>query len=134
MPLTPAKLAHLRATIDRSWQGRTQRVRLTRRTAAGGTATMDLTAIWRPAQDADPSFGPAYGEGGGQLQIADVVAVFRVADIAYQQLRATLYAELVPGEGAGVEPAGRYVLTSIAVRGMQPGGSRYLTYWIRQEP
>jgi hypothetical protein len=134
MPLTTAKLAHIDAVVRRAWSSRSQTVDLTLRSVGGGTTTKTVTAIWRAIQDADPSLGPAYGESAAQNGDADVEAVFFVADVTLAQLRSCIYAQLHAGQGQGAEPAHRYTLTTVEVKGMKPGGSRFLTYWIRQEP
>jgi hypothetical protein len=134
MTLTPAKLAHIDALMRRTWAGRSQLVDLTIRNPDGSTATLTVTALWDPVQDADPSLGPAYGEGAAQFGDVDVQAVFFVADISLAQLRSCLHAQLHPGEGQGAQPATRYTLTALTIHGIRPGGSRFFTEWIRQAP
>jgi hypothetical protein len=134
MPLTSAKAAHLNAMIRKSWVQRSQLVDLHLRTAGGGTTVLTVTSIWRVLQDADPNLGPAYGDTSKQMGDVDVSAVFFVADVTLAQLRSCLWAQLTAGQGVGVQPATKYTLTSVEVKGILPGGSRYLTHWIRQEP
>jgi hypothetical protein len=134
MPLTASKAAHINAVLRRSWAQRSQLVDLHLRTAGGGTTILTVAAIWRVLQDTDPSLGPAYGDTAKQMGDVDVSAVFFVADVSLAQLRSCLWAQLAAGQGTGVQPATKYTLTSVEVKGLLPGGSRYLTHWIRQEP
>jgi hypothetical protein len=134
MTLTPAKLTHLTATIRRSWAGRSQLVDLTCRQSGGSTTVLTVPAIWRVIQDADPSLEPAYGESAAAYADADIQAVFLLADLTYHQLRSCISAQLHPGEGIGMQPATTFTLTNIQLRGLQPGGSRFLTLWVRATP
>lgn len=132
--LTPQKLAHIDAMIAKAQAGRTQLVDLTLRQTDGSTSVLTVPALWRAVQDADPSLGPSYGETAAREGDADIIAVFNVSDVSFHQLRSCIYASLHPGEGQGVEPAHRYVNVAIEVKGIKPGGTRYLTHWIRQQP
>jgi hypothetical protein len=134
MTLSSAKLDHIDATVRRSWASRMQSVDLTLRHEDSSTSVLTVPAIWRVVQDADPSLGPAYGEGPASFGDVDVQAVFFVADVTYDQLRACIHAQLHPGQGQGMEPASSYTLAAITVHGIRPGGSRFLTQWIRRTP
>jgi hypothetical protein len=134
MPLTVQKAAHINTMLRKAWAQRSQTVDLHLRIAGGGTSVLTVSSIWRVLQDADPSLGPAYGDTAKQMGDVDVSAIFFVADVTLAQMRSCLYAQLTAGQGIGVQPATKYTLTSIEVKGLLPGGSRYLTHWIRQEP
>jgi hypothetical protein len=131
MPLTARKIAHIKANLVKIFAGRTQQVLLTIRNADGSTTTLPtLNAIWRAMEDQDPIYDPA-GTGGDDIKVADVVALFNLADISYSQMRQCVWAELVPGQ-PGPAIATRYLPTSITPKGIIPGGDRLIVTFDRQ--
>ena len=133
MTCAAAKLDHIDAAVRRSWASRMQTVDLTIRHEDSSTSVLVVPAIWRVVQDADPSLGPTYGEGPASFGDVDVRGLSSSPTSAYDQLRACIHAQLHPAR-ARAEPATSYTLAAITVHGIRPGGSRFLTQWIRRTP
>jgi hypothetical protein len=133
MPLTPSKAKHIAAKLRAVALGRTQLITLTLRTPAGGTTTMTIPMIWKPAEDADPSMVPPGSGTPGFTNIdqtADIVAIALQQDISLAQIRAVISAQ--PASPTGAEVANRYILTSDTPKGITPGGDRLLLTFRRQ--
>lgn len=131
MPLTPRKIAHIKANIGKTLIGRQQQVILTLRTAAGGTTTMTLNAIWRVQTDADPTFQGPTADHFHLGTTPDVAAIFNQTDITLPQLKSCIGGVL--GSGAqNAQPANKYTLLSVEPFGILPGGDRFFTLWTRQ--
>jgi hypothetical protein len=136
MPLTAKKIAHIQSMVTRTLAGRTQPVVLTLRTPQGGTTTITVNGIWRVQADFDPAYeGPtnAITHLGTE---PDIVAQFSMADVTLHQLKACIWAQLLPNQDGsplgGAQPATRYTLTDIETAGIPPGGDRFITRWTRQ--
>jgi hypothetical protein len=128
MPLTARKIAHIQAKQDALFQGRAQSIYLTCKRADGTTYQLTIQGIWREMADFDPVLDEqSLSENDANL--ADVHALFKASDITLQQLRSCIYATVDASPNA---TATRFRLTSIAIKGMQPGGNRYYTTWNRQ--
>lgn len=133
MPLDTRKTAHITAKLRTILAGRGQQITLVLRNPDNTTKTLSVYAIWREAQDADPTLNPPHGgvpgapSTGGQ---DDIVSEFLAEDITLAQLRAVIYA--APATLLASEPATRYILTGITPKGMLPGGDRYIVTWTRQ--
>lgn len=130
MPLDARKTKHIQANLKKLMSGRTQSVVLTLAQAGGGTTTLTVNAIWRPGEDQDPVYDPG-GAGGDDLKVADVTAMFNLADVSYAQMRSCVYAQLAAGQ-PGPSFATRYLPTAIFVKGMIPGGDRMIVTFDRQ--
>lgn len=130
MPLTPGKVARIRATVARTFQGRQQQVILTLRTPAGSTTTLTVDAVWRVMSDSEPAMEAGSNDRfhiGGQ----DVVAIFNAADITLPQLRSCIWAVL-GADATGAQPAIKYTVLHVEPFGMVPGSDRFYTIWTRQ--
>jgi hypothetical protein len=133
MPLDTRKLKHIAAKLTPITQGRTQQITLVLRNPDGTTQTIQKPAIWRQAQDADPTLNPPSGSVPGSPHtggVEDIVSLFNQTDISLSQLRSCIYA--YPTSPLSSEPANRYLLTSVTPKGMQPGGDRFIVTWTRQ--
>ncbi len=131
MPLDSRKIAHISSLLTKQMAGRTQSVRLTLRTAGGGTTTLVVPAIWKPVEDADPALVESNHMSSHIGGDPDVQAVFALSDVSLSQMRACIHAELLT-HGTGAEPATTYLLLSVEPRGLPPGGDRLFTRWARQ--
>jgi hypothetical protein len=131
MPLTAAKIAHIKGKLDLLHQGRSQQIVLTLKASDGSTSTRTVTGILRPVADEDPSFT---SEGGGNTVNAknsDAVMALKQADIDLPTLRSVV--EVSYGNDAtGAQPANRYRITGIDIKGIMPGGDRFVCYLERQ--
>ena len=130
MPFNATRLAHIQANMLKIMAGRTQSVILTLQLPGGGSTTLTLNAIWRVMEDQDPVYDPA-GVGGDDLKSADVVAMFNLADVSYDQMRSCVFAQLAPAQ-PGPDVATRFLPTAIFVKGIAPGGSRLIVTFDRQ--
>lgn len=130
MPFDAFKIAHVKNKLATIMSGRTQSVILTLNLQGGGTTTLTVNAIWRVQEDQDPDFDPA-GHKLGDVQNSDVLAMFNMADVSYDQIRSVAYAQLADGQ-PGPDIATRWIPTFILVRGMVPGGDRIFVGFDRQ--
>jgi hypothetical protein len=110
--------------------GRSQTVVLTCRTGAGGTTTLNKPAVWRVQGDMDPSLSQTAADIETRATSPDVIAEFLETDVTLAQLRSCIYITLAAGVGA--QPATKYTIAAIDVRGMTPGGSRFVVNCMRQ--
>jgi len=131
MPLDARKIAHIAQKWPMVVVGRQQQLILTTRTTTGNVA-LTVAVLWKVMDDRDPTLTqenhviPA-GLGGQ----SDAVGIFLQADVAYQQLRACIFAQLAPGSPAP-DVANKFILAGIEPYGMIPGQGRYYTLWQRQ--
>jgi hypothetical protein len=130
MPLTARKLAHLTGMYTKVFQQRSQQVVLTMRTGAGGTTTLTVKAVWRVQGDMDPTLSQTAADIETRATQPDVIAEFLQADVTLAQLRSVMYITLSAGVGA--QPATKYTIAAIDVRGMPPGGDRFVVNCMRQ--
>jgi hypothetical protein len=110
--------------------GRAQSVILTLRTPVGGTTTLTINAVWRVMGDMDPTLSQTAADIETRATSPDVLAEFLESDVSLAQLRSCLYITLAAGVGA--QPASKYIIAAIEVRGMPPGGDRFLVHCMRQ--
>lgn len=130
MVLTPAKLNHVAKRLKDTLKGRAQQVNLTLKNGDGSTSVLQVSGILRPSQDADPAFDPG-SPTAAPPHDADAVLLVAMADVSLVQMRSCIYVE--PGQhGIGAEPAQRYIPTSIAIKGLAPGGNRMIVTLERQ--
>ena len=130
MPLTTRKLNHIAAKYAKVFAGRAQGVILTLRTSAGGTTTLTVNAIWRVMGDFDPTLSQQIADIETRATQPDVIAEFLATDVTLAQLRATISLTLAAGVGA--QPAQKYTVSLIEVRGLAPGGDRFNVHCMRQ--
>jgi hypothetical protein len=130
MPLTTRKLAHITAMYAKVFASRSQQVILTMRTAGGGTTTLTIKAIWRVMGDYDPTLSQQIADIETRGTQPDVLSEFLQSDVTLPQLRSTIYLTLAAGVGA--QPAQKYVITFIEVKGITPGGDRFNVHCMRQ--
>lgn len=130
MPLTTRKIAHIVAMYQKVFAQRSQSVILTMRTSAGGTTTLTVNAVWRVMGDQDPSLTQSVADVETRGSLPDVYAEFLETDVTLAQLRSVLWITLTAGVGA--QPAQKYFINAIEVRGMQPGGNRFNVHCMRQ--
>ena len=130
MPLTAKKLAHITAMYAKVFASRSQQVTLTMRTGAGGTTTLQVKSVWRVMGDMDPTLSQTIADIETRATQPDVVAEFLESDVTLAQLRSTICITLVAGVGA--QPAQKYIIAAIDVRGMAPGGDRFICSCMRQ--
>lgn len=130
MPLTTRKLAHISAMYRKVFAGRSQAVVLTLRTPAGGTTTLTVQGVFRVMGDMDPTLHQLSADNETRATMPDVIAQFLEADVTLAQLRSCIYLTLAAGVGA--QPAQKYVIAAIDVRGMTPGGDRFICDCMRQ--
>jgi hypothetical protein len=123
MPLTARKLAHMQALYTKILQERSQSITLVCKNPDGSTSTIQRTGIWRVVQDADPAIA-------GQVNSADVLAMFLESDVSLATLRSVIYA--YPTTPTGADPAERYTITSLAPRGFPVGADRIFISLRRQ--
>jgi|SRR5579884_2027776 len=121
MPLNTRKLNHLHDLLVRAMAGRSQDVILTLKAADGSTSTLTVPAIFRLSVDADPRLAGHSGSPGAP----DVLAQFMQTDVTLDQLRACVKITLPPGT-TGPDLANAYAIRSIAIKGLQPGGDRFI--------
>lgn len=95
-----------------------------------GTNTLQINGIWRVMEDADPTLSEINIAVMRTAEKPDVIAHFLESDISLAQLRSCIYA--YPTTPVGVNPANHFLLAHVDVRGLQPGGSQLITYWMRQ--
>lgn len=130
MPLTASKIAHIKAKIALTFQGRSQPLTLVCLNPDGTTRTLTLTGILKPVYDFDPSFEAAPG-GAQEFHQADALLQLRQADVDLPTLRSV--ATVSPVSSAGAEAfASRYIPTSIRSLGTAPGGDRWIITLERQ--
>ena len=130
MPFDTFKQTHVKTKLATIMSGRTQSVVLTLNLQGGGTTTLTVNAIWRVQEDQDPDFDPA-GHQLGDVKNSDVLAMFNMTDVSYDQMRSVAYAVLANGQ-PGPDVAVRFIPNFILVRGMVPGGDRILVGFDRQ--
>jgi len=130
MALTTRKLAHITAMYKKVFAGRSQSVILTLRTGAGGTTTLTVNAVWRVMGDMDPTLSQTVADIETRATSPDVIAEFLESDVTLAQLRSCISITLAAGVGA--QPAQKYIIAAIDVRGMPPGGDRYIVNCMRQ--
>jgi hypothetical protein len=130
MPLTTRKLAHISAMYQKIFATRSQQVVLTMRTSAGGTTTLTLKSVFRVMGDMDPTLSQTAADVETRATTPDVIAEFLETDVTLPQLRSVIYLTLSAGVGA--QPAQKYIIAAIDVRGMAPGGDRFLCHCMRQ--
>jgi hypothetical protein len=130
MALTTRKLTHITAMYQKIFASRAQNVVLTMRTSAGGTTTLTVKSVWRVMGDMAPTLSQTAADIETRATQPDVIAEFLETDVTLAQLRSTLYITLSAGVGA--QPATKYIIAAIDVRGMPPGGDRFLCNCMRQ--
>ena len=130
MPLTTRKLNHITAKYAKIFASRSQGVILTMRTGAGGTTTLQVNAVWRVMGDFDPTLSQQIADIETRATQPDVIAEFLATDVTLPQLRSTIYLTLAAGVGA--QPAQKYTIALIEVRGLAPGGDRFNVHCMRQ--
>lgn len=129
MPLNPRKLAHLAANRTRIFASRAEPITFTIRNPNNSTSTLTINAIFRSMADEDPSTvrAPPLSDIHG----ADAILEANLSDISLTQLRATITLARAPG-AAGATFASTFMITSIAVKGIPPGGDRWIVTLTRQ--
>lgn len=130
MPLTARKLAHISAMYQKIFASRSQQVILTMRTSAGGTTTLTVKSVFRVMGDMDPTLSQTAADVETRATTPDVIAEFLATDVTLPQLRSVIYLALSAGVGA--QPAQKYIIAAIDVRGMAPGGDRFQCHCRRQ--
>lgn len=130
MVLTTAKVNHVAKRLKDTLKGRSQLVNLTLKNGDGTTTVLAVNGVLRPNQDADPSFDPG-SPTALSPHTADAVLLVALADVSLSQMRSCIYLELA-AHGTGAEPAQRYLATSIAIKGIGPGGDRMIVTLERQ--
>ncbi len=131
MPLTAAKIAHINALYAKIFAFRSQPVILTTRNTDGSTSTTTLTTVFRIMADADPTRNQLAADNETRATIPDAVAEFLQSAVTLTFLRSVIYLSL-PASPPGATPAQHYHITSIDVRGMTPGGDRFICNCMRQ--
>jgi ABC-type uncharacterized transport system involved in gliding motility auxiliary subunit len=130
MPLTTRKLTHISAMYQKIFASRSQQVVLTMRTSIGGTTTLQIKSVFRVMGDMDPTLSQTAADVETRATTPDVIAEFLETDVTLPQLRSVIYLTLAAGVGA--QPAQKYTIAAIDVRGMAPGGDRFLCHCMRQ--
>jgi hypothetical protein len=128
MPLTARKIAHIKAKQALLLEARSQPVYLTCKRADGTTYQKTVNAIWREMADYDPTLDQQ-ALNDDAANYADIHALFLTSDIDLATLRSVVYATVDPVSSA---TATRFRLTSVALKGMMPGGDRYYCTFNRQ--
>ena len=80
--------------------------------------------------DMDPTLSQTAADIETRATQPDVIAEFLETDVTLAQLRSVLYITLSAGVGA--QPAQKYIIAAIDVRGMPPGGDRFVVNCMRQ--
>jgi hypothetical protein len=121
-------MKHITAKLDAIWQNRTIQMRLVLRQPDGGTVTLTVNGIFKLIQDEDPTI--FVQQGLDSIHNADAVALLKTDDITLSQIRGCMYLE--PQTTWGSSIVTRYLVTGVAMKGMLPGGDRYVLSLDRQ--